>query len=102
VTVEIYRLSFESASKMGKNSNSLDLLLIILMLLLVLLRKYLQEDVIWVLLTQMLMALRECHHGKSGREDSKSSVAILHRDLKPDNGKLSGILMNRTACIKLW
>ncbi|CAO3659072.1 unnamed protein product [Umbelopsis ramanniana] len=47
--------------------------------------KYLQEDVIWILLTQMLMALRECHHGKTGREESKSSVAILHRDLKPDN-----------------
>ncbi|KAI9288364.1 kinase-like domain-containing protein [Umbelopsis sp. AD052] len=47
--------------------------------------KYLQEDVIWILLTQMLLALRECHHGKSGREESKSSVAILHRDLKPDN-----------------
>ncbi|CAO3670780.1 unnamed protein product [Umbelopsis vinacea] len=47
--------------------------------------KYLQEDVVWVLLTQMLMALRECHHGQSGREDSQASVAILHRDLKPDN-----------------
>ncbi|KAM3583030.1 hypothetical protein VKS41_004785 [Umbelopsis sp. WA50703] len=47
--------------------------------------KYLQEEVIWVLFTQLLMALRECHHGKTGREDSKEPVAILHRDLKPDN-----------------
>lgn len=50
-------------------------------------RKYLQEDVVWLLLTQILMALRECHHGQSGRQDSKAAVAILHRDLKPDNGK---------------
>ncbi|GAB5593040.1 hypothetical protein Unana1_07940 [Umbelopsis nana] len=47
--------------------------------------KYLQEDVVWLLLTQILMALRECHHGQSGRQDSKAAVAILHRDLKPDN-----------------
>ncbi|KAJ2958460.1 hypothetical protein NQZ79_g5925 [Umbelopsis isabellina] len=55
--------------------------------------KYLQEEVIWVLFTQLLMALRECHHGKTGREESKEPIAILHRDLKPDNGRYHWMIL---------
>ena len=40
-------------------------------------RKYLPEDMIWVILSQVLLALQVCHNRKEGK--------ILHRDLKPGN-----------------
>lgn len=40
-------------------------------------RKYLEEDVIWRIFTQILCGLHECHTNKNG--------VILHRDLKPEN-----------------
>ncbi|KAJ3028239.1 UNVERIFIED_CONTAM: G2-specific serine/threonine protein kinase [Siphonaria sp. JEL0065] len=60
--------------------------------------KRIPEDVVWNLLTQLLLALQECHHGSSTSVDKKSSASsnnsgsttlshptILHRDIKPDN-----------------
>ncbi|KAL1924584.1 uncharacterized protein VTP21DRAFT_4238 [Calcarisporiella thermophila] len=41
--------------------------------------KFISEDVIWQLFTQIIMALHECHTPKAERS------IILHRDLKPDN-----------------
>ncbi|KAI8616261.1 kinase-like domain-containing protein, partial [Chytriomyces sp. MP71] len=66
--------------------------------------KRIPEDVVWNLLTQLLLALHECHHGNSsgssagssigssGSSDagSKSHPTILHRDIKPDNVFLDG------------
>lgn len=40
-------------------------------------KKYLPEDMIWVILSQVLQALQSCHRRKEGK--------ILHRDLKPGN-----------------
>ena len=40
-------------------------------------RDYICEDVIWKILTQLTLALKECHGHKPGK--------ILHRDLKPAN-----------------
>ena len=40
-------------------------------------RKYIDEDVVWKVFSQIILALDECHHRKAG--------AILHRDIKPDN-----------------
>lgn len=39
---------------------------------------YLDEDFIWKILVQLLLALHECHQRKNGR-------AVLHRDMKPAN-----------------
>jgi len=51
-------------------------------------RKYIDEDVIWKILTQIVLALEECHHRKEG--------IILHRDIKPDN-----ILLDSQNNVKL-
>ncbi|OZJ02649.1 hypothetical protein BZG36_04405 [Bifiguratus adelaidae] len=47
--------------------------------------KHLQEEAVWILLTQLLMAINECHAGRYGRTEDGKPSAILHRDLKPDN-----------------
>lgn len=39
---------------------------------------YLDEEFIWKILVQLLLALHECHQRKNGR-------AVLHRDMKPAN-----------------
>ncbi|KAI8901935.1 kinase-like domain-containing protein [Globomyces pollinis-pini] len=41
-------------------------------------KRYIPEDVIWNLLSQLIQALNECHN-------SKSHSTILHRDIKPEN-----------------
>lgn len=40
-------------------------------------KEYLPEDFIWKVLSQIIIALYECHRRKEGK--------ILHRDLKPGN-----------------
>src|SRR5690606_874287 len=48
------------------------------------------EETVWQLVTQMLLALHECHQGKIVRHpdtQTETHVVILHRDLKPDNSK---------------
>ena len=40
-------------------------------------KHFLPEDMIWLILSQMLLALSACHNRKEGK--------ILHRDLKPGN-----------------
>jgi len=40
-------------------------------------REFIAEDVVWKILSQILLALNDCHNKKSGK--------ILHRDLKPAN-----------------
>ncbi|KAJ3267103.1 G2-specific serine/threonine protein kinase [Chytriomyces hyalinus] len=66
--------------------------------------KRLPEDVIWNLMTQLLLALQECHHGAAGSNSASSTLngtdansrssathpTILHRDIKPDNVFLDG------------
>ena len=40
-------------------------------------RESIPEDIIWSIMTQMILALQSCHNRKEGK--------ILHRDLKPGN-----------------
>jgi len=40
-------------------------------------KTFLPEDMVWIILSQMLLALQACHTRKDGK--------ILHRDLKPGN-----------------
>jgi NIMA (never in mitosis gene a)-related kinase len=40
-------------------------------------RDFIAEDVIWKIMTQIFLALNECHNRRQGK--------ILHRDLKPAN-----------------
>ncbi|KAJ3134379.1 G2-specific serine/threonine protein kinase [Irineochytrium annulatum] len=47
--------------------------------------KQIPEDVIWNLLSQLLLALNECHNGTG-----KTHPTVLHRDIKPDNVFLDG------------
>ncbi|KAF9585412.1 G2-specific serine/threonine protein kinase [Lunasporangiospora selenospora] len=46
------------------------------------------EEFVWNIMTQLVMALHECHCGVIYNEKTKESTPrqILHRDLKPDNG----------------
>ncbi|KAF9109456.1 G2-specific serine/threonine protein kinase [Mortierella sp. AM989] len=46
------------------------------------------EEFVWSIMTQLTMALHECHCGMSRNEETNQLMpraAILHRDLKPDN-----------------
>ena len=43
-------------------------------------KRYIPEEVVWSLFAQLILALNECHN-------SSSHSTILHRDIKPDNGK---------------
>ncbi|RKP15980.1 kinase-like protein, partial [Rozella allomycis CSF55] len=49
---------------------------------------FFDEDSIWKMFTQIVLALHECHHFKNG--------AVLHRDLKPEN-----ILLDKDLNVKL-
>lgn len=42
-------------------------------------RRYIEEDFIWKILYQLLLALQECHRRREGVDK------VLHRDLKPAN-----------------
>ena len=46
------------------------------------------EEFVWELMTQLIMALHECHYGVIVDPETKKTTPrpILHRDLKPDNG----------------
>ncbi|KAG0241467.1 Serine/threonine-protein kinase Nek2 [Mortierella sp. GBA43] len=45
------------------------------------------EEFVWSIMTQLILALHECHCGvaKSDESDQPTPRPILHRDLKPDN-----------------
>ncbi|KAG0090444.1 G2-specific serine/threonine protein kinase [Podila epicladia] len=45
------------------------------------------EEFVWELMTQLIMALHECHYGVIVDPETKKTTPrpILHRDLKPDN-----------------
>ncbi|CAO3564288.1 unnamed protein product [Mortierella alpina] len=45
------------------------------------------EEFVWSIMTQLVLALHECHCGVIVNEDTKQQTPrpILHRDLKPDN-----------------
>lgn len=45
-------------------------------------KEYIPEEVVWKILTQLVLALHECHNHKEGK--------ILHRDIKPSNVFLDG------------
>lgn len=47
-------------------------------------RRYLTEETVWTYLTQITLALKDCHAEKD--KDGHNKNIILHRDLKPDNG----------------
>ena len=51
-------------------------------------RKYIDEEVVWKIFTQIVLALDECHNRKGG--------VVLHRDVKPDN-----ILLDKENNVKL-
>lgn len=40
-------------------------------------KDFIDEDVIWKIFTQIVLALNECHNRKGGK--------VLHRDIKPAN-----------------
>lgn len=44
-------------------------------------KDYMAEDIIWKILSQLLLALNICHQKKSGNSIGK----IIHRDIKPGN-----------------
>ncbi|KAJ3396971.1 hypothetical protein HDU92_001262 [Lobulomyces angularis] len=49
-------------------------------------KKFIPEAVIWSFLSQLVLALNECHNGGSGTSSmSKPHPPILHRDIKPEN-----------------
>lgn len=50
-------------------------------------RSYLSEDVVWAYLTQITLALYDCHTEVDAQGHRKA--VILHRDIKPENGALS-------------
>ncbi|KAG0211186.1 G2-specific serine/threonine protein kinase [Mortierella sp. GBA30] len=45
------------------------------------------EEFVWSIMTQLVLALHECHCGVTFNEETKQQTPrpILHRDLKPDN-----------------
>ncbi|KAK3818400.1 MAG: kinase-like domain-containing protein [Benniella sp.] len=45
------------------------------------------EEFVWSIMTQLILALHECHCGVAKNESGEEPTArpILHRDLKPDN-----------------
>lgn len=47
------------------------------------------EDFVWKIVAQLVSALDECHCGLVMDEETQKMIPrhILHRDLKPDNGK---------------
>jgi len=47
------------------------------------------EDFVWKIMAQLVSALDECHCGLVMDEETQKMISrhILHRDLKPDNGK---------------
>lgn len=51
-------------------------------------RVQIPEEFVWELMTQLIMALHECHYGVIVDPETKKTTPrpILHRDLKPDNG----------------
>ena len=53
-------------------------------------RKRFEENVVWKILTQILMALKECH------SRTKNGRIVLHRDLKPAN-----VFLDREMNVKL-
>ncbi|ORX59336.1 kinase-like protein [Piromyces finnis] len=57
------------------------------------------ERFIWLVFSQLILALHECHYGSKG--DNSQRPAILHRDLKPDNVFLSSNVINSYTHVKL-
>jgi serine/threonine protein kinase len=51
----------------------------------------LPEDVVWAYLTQITLALHDCH-SETDKQGQRKTV-ILHRDIKPENGS--------SACLPL-
>ncbi|KAF8939807.1 hypothetical protein BGZ58_008639 [Dissophora ornata] len=49
------------------------------------------EEFVWTIMTQLVLALHECHCGVIINEETNQPMPrlILHRDLKPDNGTRS-------------
>lgn len=45
----------------------------------------LPEDVVWAYLTQITLALHDCHSETDAKGHKKP--VILHRDIKPENGE---------------
>lgn len=56
-------------------------------------RSFIDEELIWKVLTQIVMALRECHRHK---ESSGALKPILHRDIKPGN-----VFLDRDKNVKI-
>ena len=45
-------------------------------------RKVIEEDLVWNLFAQLVLALDECHSCAS--DNGRKKVMILHRDIKPE------------------
>lgn len=62
-------------------------------------KTFIPERFIWLVFSQLVLALHECHYGT--KADGSQRPAILHRDLKPDNVFLSNNVVNSYTHVKL-
>lgn len=59
----------------------------------------LPEDVVWAYLTQITLALHDCHSETD--LNGKRKPVILHRDIKPENGEIASLSIQALFLLSL-